>query len=228
MITNLTVDDIVQFEEEVKQAFREKKIRAPIHLQCRSHIRYLLKVFEYINEHDYIFTTWRSHAECLLKGVPQNELMDAILAGKSISLCFPDYKVYSSAIVGGNLPIAVGVALGEKWKSDRNTVPNNVFAFCGEMTAETGTFMECVKYSRIHKLPITFVVSDNGKSVCTPTWQVWGDFPWFWNEKYDLFDGIKVFNPYRYYGRGNGDIYYFKYDMGNLPHSGLPEGRIQF
>ena len=40
--------------------------------------------------------------------------MKKILEGKSISLCFPEYNIYSSAIVGGVLPIAVGVAMNLK------------------------------------------------------------------------------------------------------------------
>ena len=41
------------------------------------------------------------------------------------------------------------------------------------MTAETGAFEECVKYSDNHNLPIIFVVEDNNKSVCTDTRKTW-------------------------------------------------------
>ena len=51
-----------------------------------------------------------------LKGVPEKLLEKEILDGKSISLCFPKYKIYSSAIVGGIIPIALGVALANKLK----------------------------------------------------------------------------------------------------------------
>ena len=51
-----------------------------------------------------------------IKGVPVNKLKKEIVKGKSISLCFPKYKIYSSAIVGGSLPIALGVAISLKRK----------------------------------------------------------------------------------------------------------------
>ena len=43
----------------------------------------------------------------------------------------------------------------------------------GDMTAETGTAHEAIKYSTNHQLPIRFVVEDNGKSVCTDTRAAW-------------------------------------------------------
>ena len=43
----------------------------------------------------------------------------------------------------------------------------------GEMTSETGIAHECIKYSRNKKLPIHFIVEDNGKSVCTDTRKTW-------------------------------------------------------
>ena len=96
-------------------------------------------------------------------------LKKEILAGRSISLCFPEERIYSSAMVGGNLPIAVGTALGIQ----RQGEDSKVYCFMGEMTAETGIAHECIKYSRQHKLPIHFIVEDNGKSVCTDTRSTW-------------------------------------------------------
>ena len=49
-----------------------------------------------------------------------------------------------------------------------------VFVFVGDMTAETGVFMEAWKYALYNDLPITFIVEDNGLSTDTPTQEVWG------------------------------------------------------
>jgi len=75
----------------------------------------------------------------------------------------------SSAIVGGILPIAVGLALGLQRRGESG----RVHCFMGEMTAESGIADECIKYSFNHRLPIRFIVEDNGKSVCTDTRQTW-------------------------------------------------------
>jgi pyruvate dehydrogenase E1 component alpha subunit len=92
-----------------------------------------------------------------------------IMAGRSISLCFPRYRILSSAIVSGVLPIALGVALGIK----RRNGNEKVWCFMGEMTSETGVAHECIKYARSHGLPIHWVVEDNEKSVCTDTRKAW-------------------------------------------------------
>ena len=112
--------DLVNFEKEIADLFNNKKIRAPIHLYSGNE-EFLINFFKKINKNDWIFCSWRSHYQCLLKGVPKDELKKEILNGKSISLCFPKYKIYSSAIVGGNLPTAVGVALSLKRKKSNET-----------------------------------------------------------------------------------------------------------
>ena len=87
------------------------------------------------------------------------------MAGRSISLCFPEYRILSSAIVGGVVSIAAGIALGIKRSGEKA----RVYCFMGEMTAETGIAHESVKYCRNHQLPVTWIIEDNGKSVCTNT-----------------------------------------------------------
>ena len=110
MITNLTAEDLVRFEEEVAELFKQKLIRAVIHLY-HGNEKEMLEIFEDVRPEDWVMCSWRSHYQCLLKGVPPEELKMEILAGRSISLCFPEYNVVSSGIVGGILPIAVGVAM---------------------------------------------------------------------------------------------------------------------
>jgi len=169
MKVDLTAADLIAFEDEVCKHFADKKIRAPVHLDNGNEEQLSLIFQHRVDEDDWICGSWRQHYKCLLKGVPKEELMQAILEGKSISLCFPKYKIISSAIVGGILPVAVGIALGIKRKGGTN----KVVCFMGEMTSETGAAHECIKYSQNHDLPILFVVEDNGKSVCTPTLPVW-------------------------------------------------------
>ena len=139
----------------------------------------------------------------MLKGVPQEKLKKEILNGKSISLCFPDYKIYSSAIVGGNLPTAVGVALSLKRKNSSE----KVYSFIGDMTSETGIAHECIKYSRNKKLPIHFIIEDNKKSVCTDTRSAWSQKLSYEN----------VSDEY---------VTYYKYDL-EYPHAGAGK-RVQF
>jgi pyruvate dehydrogenase E1 component alpha subunit len=168
MITSLKAQDLIDFETEIAGLFNEAKIRAPVHLYSGNE-EMMLKIFQDIREDDWVLCSWRSHYQCLLKGVPREKLKEEIMAGRSISLCFPEYRVVSSAIVTGVVPIAVGIGMAIK----RRGGSERVFCFMGEMTAETGCAHESLKYITNHELPVRFIVEDNGKSVCTDTRQVW-------------------------------------------------------
>ncbi|MDP2866023.1 MAG: hypothetical protein Q8O90_07260, partial [Elusimicrobiota bacterium] len=115
----LTKEELIAFEDEIAACFNKALIKAPIHLYNGNEDQ-VLEVFKGINEEDWVLCSWRSHYQCLLKGVPKERLKSDILAGRSISLCYKDYKIVSSGIVTGVLPIAVGIALDIK----RRKAPN--------------------------------------------------------------------------------------------------------
>lgn len=216
MRINHTTESLIAFEEEVCQWWINKMIRAPIHLDngCESQ---MIHIFEnYVDEEDWVCCSWRSHYRCLLKGVPQEEMKKSILLGKSISLCFPEYRVISSGIVAGILPIALGIALGIKMREEKN----KVVVFVGDMTSQHGIFHECYQYARNHSLPILFACEDNNKSVCSDTREAWGC------ERL-------CYQP-RNYVSGTVDdsipgVLYFQYES-KYEHAGLWKGagRIQF
>lgn len=194
MRVTLTKDDLIAFEQDIADEFLAKKIRAPIHLSGGNEEE-LIQVFgQHVGPEDWICCTWRSHYHCLLKGVPPAKVKAAIMAGKSIAMCFPEYRVISSAIVGGMAPIAVGLAMGIV-RRDAETlkkypginapsvsgygialmpVPTRrVICFIGDMAFESGIVQECIKYSYNHCLPLLWVVEDNGLSTFTRTLDVW-------------------------------------------------------
>jgi pyruvate dehydrogenase E1 component alpha subunit len=163
-----TVELLKEFEEEIANSFNMGKIRSPIHLSDGNE-EALIQIFEEIKEGDWVFCSWRSHYQCLLKGVDPADLKTAIYEGRSIALAFPDFKIFSSAIVGGQLPIALGAALAIKRKSSSE----KVWCFLGDMTSETGMAQSTIRYARNHELPITFIIENNGLSVFTDTRKVW-------------------------------------------------------
>lgn len=158
----MTKEDLIAFETDIADLFEQGKIHAPVHLHGGNEDD-LIEIFKNIKSTDWVFSTHRSHYHALLKGIPPEWLKEEILAGHSITLNNAEYKFFSSAIVGGILPIAVGVVM----------TGQTVWVFCGDMASETGIFHECLKYSIGHNLPIHFVVEDNGFSVDTPTGKVW-------------------------------------------------------
>ena len=196
-------EKLIKFEDEIAELFNSGKIKAPVHLYHGNEDQ-IIKVFEKIKQNDWVFCTWRSHYQCLLKGVPEKEIKQEIISGKSISLCFPKYNIYSSAMVGGSIPIAVGTAMSLKRKKSKD----KVYCFMGEMTSETGIAYECVKYSKNFKLPIHFIIEDNEKSVCTDTRKAW-------NTK-----------KLSYEGMADEYVTYYHYKL-KYPHSGAGK-RVQF
>ncbi len=199
----VAAEELIAFEDEIAALFNAGKIAAPVHLYSGNEEQ-MAAVFERIRPQDWVFCSWRSHYQCLLKGVPKARVREAILAGRSISLCFPEYRIYSSAIVGGVLPIAVGVAMSIRRRGEDAIA----YCFMGEMTAETGIAHESIKYSRNHRLPIHFVVEDNGKSVCTDTREVWNQRRLSFEESQDEY------------------VSYYRYQT-KYPHAGAGV-RVQF
>jgi TPP-dependent pyruvate/acetoin dehydrogenase alpha subunit len=163
-----TSKSLKAFEEKIAELFNQGKIFAPVHLSDGSEDS-LIEIFKEVNDEDWIFCSWRSHYQCLLKGVKPEALESEIIAGRSIALCFPSHNVYSSAIVAGQIPIAVGAALSLK----RLRIKGHVWCFIGDMTSETGMAQTAIRYSEKHNLPITYVIEDNGISVLTETRKVW-------------------------------------------------------
>jgi len=170
MDVGLTPQELKEFELEIFDLFAQAKIASPVHLRGGNE-KQLIEIYKNIKPEDYCFCTWASHLECLLKGVPREQVRAAILRNKSICLSFKEHNIISSAIVGGSAPLAVGTAMGLKMQHKKQ----HVWAFIGDMTFYTGTVQEAIRYSEVHDLPITFVVADNKHSVTTPTAEVWGN-----------------------------------------------------
>jgi pyruvate dehydrogenase E1 component alpha subunit len=164
----LNKKDLINFELDIKKIYEAGKIKAPIHLSGNNE-NSLINIFKKIKKNDWVFSTWRNHYHALLKGIPIDWLKKEIIAGRSMGINNIKYKFYSSAIVAGTIPIALGVSKALKLKKKNQ----KVWVFIGDMTFETGMFHECYKYAKNHKLPLKFVVEDNNLSTNTPTNKVW-------------------------------------------------------
>jgi TPP-dependent pyruvate/acetoin dehydrogenase alpha subunit len=165
----VTKEELIAFEEDIAESFNTKQIRAPIHLYHGNEDK-MIEIFQSVGKNDWVCCTWRNHYQCLLKGVPKEELKRRILNGKSMVMCIKEHKIVCSSIVGGIPCIAVGLA----WAEKLNGTSNKVWCFVGDMSSKTGAFHEACEYAKGHCLPITWVIEDNGLSVETPTEVVWG------------------------------------------------------
>jgi TPP-dependent pyruvate/acetoin dehydrogenase alpha subunit len=165
---NWNEEELIHFENKIVESWENGKIKGPVHLSGGNE-KHLIEIFKRISKNDWVLSTWRSHYHALLKGISPKWLESEILDGRSISIINREQKFYSSAIVGGIIPIAAGIAMSNK-RDNKNEI---VWCFVGDMTFETGTFMENYKYIKNFDLPVRFVVEDNGVSTNTPTIETW-------------------------------------------------------
>lgn len=201
----LSPQELRDFETWTVDTFNAGKLQSPIHLSGSKddvQEKILIDIFKKIKKNDWVFTTYRSHYHALLKGVPKKALQRWILDNKSIHFMSKKYKMFTSAIVGGCLPIALGAALAIKQQKKKD----HVYVFVGDMTASLGIFKEVSMYARFNDLPLTFVIEDNGLSTDTPTRQAWGckngDYLWFEEFNYKNVIYYKYERVYPHYGSG--------------------------
>lgn len=158
------IEDLKFFEAEVAHKFEAGEIRGPVHLSGGNEEQ-LIKLFaNNIKPGDWIFSTWRNHYHALLAGIDPHDLMDKLVSGPSMNVMSREHNFFTSAIVGGICPIAVGVAAAIKL----NNEDSHVWCFIGDMAAETGIFMESNRFAEAFDLPVAFVVEENGFSTDTP------------------------------------------------------------
>ncbi|MDO8707004.1 MAG: thiamine pyrophosphate-dependent enzyme [Sulfuricaulis sp.] len=153
--------ELIAFERDVEARFDAGEIHGPVHLNSDTQAAPLIEIFRDIKRTDWVLGTWRCHMHALLHGVPAEQVMGAILAGRSMMLHFPAHRFMSSAIMGGMLPIACGLAAGGE----------RVWCFVGDMCASIGAFEDAVNFGHGY---LNFIIEDNGLATNTPTDAAWG------------------------------------------------------
>jgi len=168
-MNTLTITELQEFEQQLIDLFEAGKLRCPLHLSGGNEDE-LIRLFDHIDEQDYVFSTHRNHYHYLLKGGNKVTLMNEIKGmksainngkGRSMNFSDPSMNFYTSAIVGGGCAIAVGVALGLKKQGSKA----HVWCFLGDGAEDGGHFLEAARFGLARRLPLTFIIEDNDKSV---------------------------------------------------------------
>lgn len=165
------------FEDKVAEYKLNGKIMGPLHC-CIGQEAVSVGVCSALSAQDYIVGNHRSHGHMIAKGAKINLLMAEIFGkstgtngGKGGSMHVSDIAVGSlgsSAIVGSGLPIACGAAFASKYKNEGKIA----CVFFGDGAANEGTFHECMNLASIWKLPLIFLIENNGVAVTTVLNQV--------------------------------------------------------
>jgi len=158
----MTKKELIDFETKMKEVFKEGKLPFLVHFSGGNEDQ-LLHIFKDIKPDDYVFSTHRSHYHYLLKGGDPKVLEQKIRNGDSMFVFDKKLNFLTSSVLAGTAGIAAGVALALKLKGSKN----KVWCFIGDGGEDGGHFYEAVRYVQNLRLPCTFIIEDNDRSVET-------------------------------------------------------------
>ena len=157
---------IRRFEESAGRLYMQGKIKGFLHLYIGQEA-VAVGAIPTLGENDYVISHHRDHGHAITKGLEPKKAMAELMAkatgssgGKagSMHLFDPQNKFMGGhAIVAGHLPIAVGLALGIKYRKEDGVV----MCFFGDGAVNEGAFHESLNLASIWKLPVIFFVENN-------------------------------------------------------------------
>ncbi len=164
---------IRRFEEKSAEMYALAKIAGFLHLYIGEEA-IAVGAIAALRPDDYVISAYRDHGHCLAKGSDPGKVM-AELFGKATGLCkgkggsmhLMDVErnfMGGYAIVGGHLPLAVGLAFAVKYRKDDQVV----LCFFGEGALPSGQAHEAFNLAALWKLPVIFMCENNRYAMGTP------------------------------------------------------------
>jgi pyruvate dehydrogenase E1 component alpha subunit len=161
-----TMTLIRRFEERAGEMYARAKVGGFLHLSIGEEAT-IVGSARALRDEDYLISTYRSHGHALVRGTPPENVMaelfgrvDGCSGGRGGSMHMFDLArrfMGGYGIVGGNLPIAAGIALASDYK-DTDEVTLCTF---GDGASNQGTFGETLNIAALWKLPVVFMVTNN-------------------------------------------------------------------
>ena len=157
---------IRRFEERAGEMYAKAKVGGFLHLAIGEEAT-IVGSARAMRDDDYLISTYRSHGHAIVRGTSPNNVMaelfgrvDGCSKGRGGSMHMFDLErrfMGGYGIVGGNLPIAVGLGLG----ADYQETEDAVLCQFGDGAANQGTFGEALNLAALWKLPVVFMVTNN-------------------------------------------------------------------
>lgn len=157
---------IRRFEEKCAELYGAGKIRGFLHLYIGEEA-IAVGAMQALGRHDAVVATYREHGHALARGIPADRLMAEMYGkhegcsrgrGGSMHVFDAHTRFYGgNAIVGGGLPIAVGLALADKMQQR----PRVTACFFGDGAVAEGEFHESLNLAALWKLPVLFLCENN-------------------------------------------------------------------
>ncbi len=161
-----------KFEEKAGQLYGQQKIKGFCHLYIGQEACVAGAVTALTKDDKWI-TAYRDHAHPLALGTSPNAVMAELFAkatgcskGKGGSMHIFDKSVNfvgGHGIVGGQIPLGAGLAFAEKY----NKTSNLCMTYMGDGAVRQGSFHETFNMAMTWKLPVIFVVENNGYAMGT-------------------------------------------------------------
>jgi pyruvate dehydrogenase E1 component subunit alpha len=161
-----TMTLIRRFEERAGEMYAKAKIGGFLHLAIGEEAT-IVGSARAMREKDYLISTYRSHGHAIVRGTNPDNVMaelfgrvDGCSKGRGGSMHMFDLErrfMGGYGIVGGNLPIAVGLGLG----ADYTETDDAVLCQFGDGAANQGTFGEALNLAALWRLPVVFMVTNN-------------------------------------------------------------------
>ncbi len=161
-----------RFEESLYRKYREGKIGGYLH-RYDGQEALVAGVIPQLVKGDYVLCTYRDHAHALACGTSPRAVMAELMGrvtgcaggkGGSMHLIDPaNGFLGGDGIVGGPVPIAVGVGYAIKYRGDRNVC----VCYFGDGAMNQGGVHEALNMAGLYKLPIVFILENNGYAMGT-------------------------------------------------------------
>jgi pyruvate dehydrogenase E1 component alpha subunit len=161
-----TMTLIRRFEERAGEMYARSKIGGFLHLSIGEEAT-IVGSARALREHDYLVSTYRSHGNAIARGTPPEKVMaelfgrsDGCSKGHGGSMHMFDASrrfMGGYGIVGGNLPIAAGIALA----CDYSQTEDVTLCTFGDGASNQGTFGETLNLAALWRLPVVFMVVNN-------------------------------------------------------------------
>jgi pyruvate dehydrogenase E1 component alpha subunit len=157
---------IRRFEEEAGRQYQRAKAGGFLHLGIGEEAT-IVGTASVMRDEDYLIGTYRTHGHAIARGTAPKRVMaelfgrvDGTSGGRGGSMHIFDAErrfMGGYGIVGGNLPIAAGLALSSDYKGE-DTVTVCMF---GDGASNTGNFGETMNLAALWSLPVLFLVENN-------------------------------------------------------------------
>ena len=168
---------IRSFEQRAAEMYQRAKVGGYCHLNLGEEAT-VVGLMAALAQRDYLFTSYRDHGYALARGMAAGPVMaelfgrsTGVSSGRGGSMHLFDERLRmlgGYGIVGGQVPPATGAALALTYRGEPGEDAEAVMCLLGDGATNIGSFHESLNLAALWRLPIVYVVVNNGLGMGTP------------------------------------------------------------